>query len=428
MQKFLPKLQLLTSLLVVTYHPGWAQSPWVPVAGAPNYFNGLPAGSFHISAPAPNVLWGSFQSATVQGYNFQDTFRTLDNGQSWEQSGSGIELSALDAQTAFLIDAAGLKRTITGPRGFVSVAGALPANTQLIHFFTLAIGVAATADSYGIPGPIYRTINGGSTWTWAAAAPATPAGAYNVYFRKCGIGSSLWLSTSGGDVLHTTDAGLTWTATGGVGQVAFEDEQHGLAYKQYPQALARTVDGGQTWIPVPFSGQPLFNSITAVPGLAHTYISVGYTSGFTDVGVSAISRDNGTSWQLLATDNFAFNEVIATSPTQIWASTVFNYRSNAPSNMLLRYNGMALAKKKQEGTTVAVAAYPNPSTGQTQLIGPLQGSEELRLFDGLGHLCQIMTVSDSHRTVDLSKQPTGLYYLTLTAANGTVRRLRINRE
>ena len=432
MKNILPNLLFITVLALLGSQSALAQSPWVPVQGAPNYFNGLPAGSFHIYAPQPNVLWGSFQSATVRGYSFQDTFRTLDNGQTWEQAGSGVELSAIDAQTAFMIDS-GLKRTITGPKGFVTVAGILPASTRLIHFFNLSIGIAATMDSYGTPGPLYRTTDGGATWVWAAAAPPTPAGAYNAYSHKPAIGNSLWLSTTGGDVLHTTDAGLTWTVAVGIGQVAFEDELHGLAYKRdvaasQIQSLLRTVNGGQTWTPVVFSGQPLFNSITAVPGLPHTYISVGYTSGFYDVGVSAISRDSGTSWQVLATDNVAFNEVVATSPTQIWVATNFNYRSSAPSNMLLRYSGTALAAKKQAGPEARIVGYPNPTIGVIQITGPLQGDEEMRLYDGVGRLCQVAKVSDTRRIVDLSNQTTGLYHLTLTAANGTVRSLRVSRE
>ena len=366
-------------------------------------------------------------------------FRTLDNGQTWETGPGGTGLSVLNAQTAWLIDydAANkpfLKRTDSGPNGFVSVAGSLPAGISTVHFFTSATGVAVTNVSspgtYAAAGPLYRTVDGGSTWTLVATAPPTPAGVFNPFASEHALGNSLWLSTSNGQVMQTADAGLTWTTTAGLGKVVFEDALHGLAYGQNAsgQQLFRTADGGVSWAPVAFTGQPLFGAITAVPGRPGFYISGGYVSGFYDAGVSAISRDQGTSWQTIATDNVSISQLVATSATQIWAATDFNYRSSAPSNMLLRYAGTALPTKNSANPAQLVAAYPNPTGGTVQLAGPLQGEEELRVYNAAGQLCQLGKVSDAQRTVDLSAQGAGLYQLVLTSPSGAVRSQRVSKN
>jgi len=440
MNKKLLSLLLAQALSSLALLPAFGQSPWVAVPNVPNYLMGFPYGDVtYITAPQPNVLWGVFNGYQIRGVSFLSVFRTIDNGLTWESTPSGVDLSVQDAQAAWLLDydaanAPYLRHTVSGPSGFVNVVSTLPAGISKIHFFTASIGIAATESFVPgvsrVIGPLYRTTDAGATWTLASPAPPTLAGTFNPFTAKYAVGNSLWLSTYNGDILRTADAGLTWTTTPALGKVAFEDALHGLAYNQNAsgQQLFRTADGGISWAPVAYTGQPLFKAITAVPGSPGTYISAGYVSGFYDAGVSSISRDRGTTWQIISTDNLALSKLVAVSATEIWAATDTNQRSLNPSNLLWRYAGTALPTKNPTDPSQLVAAYPNPTSGTVQLTGPLQGEEELRVYNAAGQLCQRGKVSESRRTVDLSAQGAGLYQLVLTSSNGTVRSQRVSKN
>ncbi|MFD2717659.1 T9SS type A sorting domain-containing protein [Hymenobacter monticola] len=342
-------------------------------------------------------------------------------------------MSAVDAQTAWVMKydltspANSLLRTTTGPAGFAPIATAIPRFTA-IHFFsaTVGVGVAASASGAGT-WPIYRTTDGGMTWSPVATAPATSGGAIELVTSKQGVGNSLWLRTEAGTLLRTPDAGLSWTATASPGKVAFENALTGLSYKQSTTGpeLYRTSNGGSTWTPVVFSGQPLFSTMTAIPGAPGTYLSAGYvTAGPTFAGVSAITRDGGASWQVLSSDNTPFSMIAAGSNGEVWAGVEKVYPS-APSP-LLRLNLTVLAAKNARGAS-PVAAYPNPTSGLLHVEGVVNGTETVRVYDVHGRLCQTGAVTERARAVDLSAQAAGMYQLQLSAADGTVRNLRVSK-
>jgi len=101
---------------------------------------------------------------------------------------------------------------------------------------------------------IYRTIDGGSSWTFLAAVPGS-----GVLFVTI-IDPRHWIATDGAVVEHTTDGGSSWSH--GVSQPTYGGQQTGLQGVQFidldrgwaqwtdPQGnshLIATIDGGSTW-------------------------------------------------------------------------------------------------------------------------------------------------------------------------------------
>jgi hypothetical protein len=452
---------LAPALLAVALQPVFAQSPWAAPAGSggPAFYSYISSNRMpYLSIPQPGALWGLYYSQGTAGPALQnvvnEAYRTLDGGQTWNQqevarglmSGTfqfpttgqdASDMSAVDAQTAWVMKydiaspANSLMRTTTGPAGFVQITTAIPRFTT-IHFFSATVGIGVTASAAGAgTWPIYRTTDGGVTWSPVATAPATAGGASESVSSKQSIGNCLWLRTGAGTLLRTPDTGLSWTASTCPGNVAFENTLTGLAYKQTTAAgleLYRTSNGGITWTPVAFSGQPKFTTMTAIPGAPGTYLSAGYAGnaslGTVTSGVSAISRDGGASWQVLSSDNTPFSQLVAGSNGEVWVTVARTYPF--PPSPLLRLNTAVLAAKNARGAS-PLAAYPNPTTGLLHVEGVVSGPETVRVYDVQGRLCQTALVSERVRAIDLARQAAGVYQLQLTAADGSVRNLRVSK-
>ncbi|MGI4967407.1 MAG: T9SS type A sorting domain-containing protein [Janthinobacterium lividum] len=441
-------------MLTLAMMPAFGQIPWSYVTSSKEaYYNYMQ----YLSAPQPNVLWGMSTSYQMMQTSSSTVFRTIDNGQTWEQApvtgysrpqgpmGPAVgtqaeDLAVLGDQQAWLLRYTILNiqtgnpelcYTSTGPMGFATRGSVLPAAFRKIHFFTSTTGVAvANPEAGATTWLLYRTTDGGLTWALIATSPALQVGTSERVTGKNSIGNSLWLSTAAGTLLYTADAGLTWATASALDKVVFEDAQHGLAYyagdatSGKDPALLRTTDGGHTWAKVAYTGQPELQSITAVPGQPGTYISVGgvRVPNFIDSnGITAISNDYGTSWNTIQTAHIRLELVTAASATQVWGS-----HTGTPGPQLLHYEGTALPTQAAS-VALQVSAYPNPTTGMLYLAGSLPTQAKASLYDATGRLCQTTPLADLKRTVDLSAQAPGIYQLVITAADGIMSSLRVHK-
>jgi len=393
-------------------------------------------------AARPDELWGIVTVAYGISGSANYVFNTIDNGQNWSQAqvaagratgaargGTGLlDLDVLDSQTAWALaddyntNATKLLRTTSGPTGFSVLVSALPAPFYCLHFFSASTGVALARAAPGATQyPLYRTTDGGLSWNLVANAPQLTTGLNtNPFHTKDYQGNSLWISTSYNAVLHTADAGLNWSNQDFQDYNAFEDELRGLAFSRVGsgQQLFQTADGGASWMPITSSGQPLLSAIAAVPGRPGTYI------GAYSAGGSVITRDRGLSWQNLSTDTFQFLQVVATSPTQLWAAMNFDYGgpTGPPANQtLLRlYAGTALPSRSSAAGAGPAFVYPNPTSGVVSVAA--SGSSQVCVYDGLGRLC---VGPSPGGTLDLSAQPAGIYLLRVQGADNVISTHRV---
>ena len=465
MKKNLLSLLLVQAALTPGLSPVFGQSVWheVPALSLSTPTN-TPYGAISsLTSPQANMGWGTYLMYTVN--NFARNPYVFFTANDWATVSTGgpqfiysptnnfsnnsfSDLAALDGQTAWLcgtsVIVAGrgpvptLSKTNSGVQGFAVLSTALPAAFKKIHFFTATTGVAiCDAPAGATAWQIYRTTDAGLTWTALAATPAVAASAGVSLHDRISVPatpSNLWVKTDAG-MLHTTDAGLTWAAVPNLKWVAFSDAVSGLAVQGTgnSQQLLSTADGGTTWATMVATGLPVINTLTAVPGQSGMYISGGYTlpanpSTTPVVSQTAITRDQGATWQVISTDNILFKEIVAYSPTQIWAQAATTGQPlSGPQRSLLRLGATVLGTRQPLDPALRAEVYPNPTTGVLQLKGPLRGEEELRVYDAAGRLCQVANVSETRRTIDLSTQRSGLYQLVLTSAKGSVRSLKVSK-
>jgi photosystem II stability/assembly factor-like uncharacterized protein len=466
MKKKLLPLLLVQAALAFGLSPAFGQSVWddVPALSVSTPADAPYGYISSIASPQADMGWVTYGRYTVNNVARDPSiFFTADNWQTASIGGpqfvtslsnrmddnSFSDLSALNGQTAWVVGTSVIVaggapvptmwKTTTGVQGFTTLSTALPAQFKRIHFFTATTGVALCNAATGTTAwQIYRTTDAGLTWVPLTTTPTLLSGAGGGLGEKSTVPAapnSLWVATFEG-MLHTTDAGLTWSALPNLKGVAFKDAANGLAYQGNSgssQQLLLTTDGGTTWTTVAMNTLPTMNTLAAVPGTSGTYISGGYiratTNGLLNVtSQTAITRDNGATWQMISAGHIVFNKIIANSPTQIWAAA--GYSGNPldyPQRLFQRFSSTVLGTRQPQDPALQAAAYPNPTSGLLHLTGPMQGQETVRVYDAAGRQCYSSQVSETQRMVDLSAQPAGLYQVLLTSASGSVRSLKVSK-
>lgn len=154
---------------------------------------------------------------------------------------------------------------------------------------------------------IYRTTNGGATWTHLGATALLGQKIVAVWPR----GATILAASRNGGLWRSTDTGATWTLasgtgglpTGGIGDLAVHRDQPLRIYisvLRSPRQVLRSDDGGATWTDIS-AGIPALTAATggnvrlAVgPGPAGA-VFVAVVNGGTIAGV-ARSTNQGASW------------------------------------------------------------------------------------------------------------------------------------
>ena len=155
-----------------------------------------------------------------------------------------------------------------------------------------AASVMATADSLigHAPGPADQT---STDWTLVLNRPAS--GKYeDLAFPDAKNG---WLVSAGGQILHTADAGTTWTqqatGLGGLRSIDFLDDSRGFA-GTLTGKLYGTIDGGVTWKDIT---NTLPKTARGFCGMAHVGEHVHIVGRYIYASDYFFSPDGGQTWR-----------------------------------------------------------------------------------------------------------------------------------
>ncbi len=298
------------------YHSGNAGATWALAARSP----GPRPSAFSEIRPA----FADAQTGYV-GYGAGYVLKTTDGGATWTQvsSGSGASLHGVarlgnGALVAVGDDGSVLTRGADGRWTLRPALGATPfgaAGLQAVQATGGAAAVTVASDAR-----VYRTADGGATWTAAPGAPSDLS-ARDLSFTTALDG---WLVGAGFDasaLYHTTDGGATWAAgpSDYRGQwVAVDARGDRVRALRYDGFLARTDDGGATWTAALLPGA---SSATGVADLAFFDDAVGYAVGAN--GYTARTSDGGATWTRLPAPNAAptFTSLTLVGPGELWATT-----------------------------------------------------------------------------------------------------------
>jgi hypothetical protein len=288
----------------------------------------------HLSVVDTNVVWGTdgnlynMFTRTTDGANYHAGKFNPDTN-TFNVAG----ISAVDANTAWIASFAKaggqgqVIKTTNGGSTWTSVitagmySGSL-AFPDWIHFWDANNGIVF-GDPNGCVGgvknttnmfEIYRTHNGGTTWTRVdsthMALPLSGDAGFTSSYAA--YKHFLWAGTYNGLVYASADSGKTWTypsATsigldGGVNGIAFRDSIHGLAWGPATaggaNATIGTSDGGVTWHPVHMGTMVGVNAISYIPK-TKGFMSVGADSTLAANYATSVTYNDGATWTVLET-------------------------------------------------------------------------------------------------------------------------------
>jgi hypothetical protein len=176
--------------------------------GSPNY-NSKPYNKFTRTINGSTFTFGSFADSTFKASNISAIndstayiacySTTGQNGQILKTNNGGITWTNIASNTMF-----------TGATNFPDV----------VHFYDAmngwALGDPNNTNGWGNEFEIWRTSDGGITWTRVPAAniPNPLSGEYGLTNAYTTVGTNhIWFSTSKGRVYYSADRGNTWNVT-----------------------------------------------------------------------------------------------------------------------------------------------------------------------------------------------------------------------
>ena len=377
----------------------------------------------------------------------QDFARTI-NGTTWTTGTipnatayAFSNLSAVDANNAWVAmynDASGsggrIYKTADGGVTWTQQGSTLFANANsflnIVHMFDLNNGWAQ-GDPINGEFEMYTTTNGGTTWTAVPGAniPNPVSGEFGTVDVYTTVGNNIiYFGTNKGRVFKSTDAGVTWTVTGNttltqVEDLAFSSPTNGIIIQG--DDLMKTTDGGTTWTAVAYTGKIYGNDLKFVPGTGNTYVSTGAGDVALGLSGSSYSKDGGLTW--VDYDNgFQRTALDFFSPTVGYAGGF----SSATTGMF-KFTGTVVSGINNSEFSKAVSVFPNPSKGVFSIEMPstLEKAASINVTDALGRVVYSKNEKLNgayNGQIDLSNLGKGVYMLNIkTGENISMRKLVI---
>ena len=255
---------------------------------------------------------------------------------------------------------------------------------------------------------IYRTIDGGDTWTAATTLPTrtlenlTYADAKTLY--GVGNASSVFRSTDGGNnwSLMTQTPGETYNLN-----INFRDANTGI-YAGEEGDLYTTTDAGQTWTQKLYTGWHFFYGLL--------YKGNQILAAGTDEDVY-LSNDNGTTW------NVVFN---ADGDSALYDIELFANNSGlicGSQGKILKFENVVLQAndiaRKQD-----IIFYPNPVNDILNLSSE-KNISSVSIYSTDGKIMFDGVYKDNAIKLDLSKLKAGVYMVKANLNDGSQKNLKV---
>ena len=414
------------------------QAQWVEQATG---FVAADRGANTITIVDTNTVWVTAIDGSSSTNYITEFSKTINGGASWSAGtintgviGAGIaNISAIDGTTAWACIfhplqtfAGGIWKTTDGGASWNKQTGAAYTASSFPNFVYFWDGnngiTVGDADSTSFE--VYTTTDGGSTWVRTPNTgnqlSTNSSSEYGLTNSFSVIGGTLWFSTTKGRVFKTTDKGLTFTvSTVGNGLTAahslsFVNADTGYAFMNTPDLkswrIAKTVDGGSTWLPVQNNTNEnvttiLGADITAVPG-TNSLISVG--SDNNAIG-SSISDDGGVTWYLLEDTSLAPPRISVRflNSTTGWAGT---FNQDQLTSGIHKFSGAVGIHDKTSGELMITIA-PNPASDFIRIVNAKTESATYTLFNLTGEVIGGGQINGNY--IDVSALPAGIYFIEI---------------
>ena len=397
-----------------------------------------------------NTGWAVGNAGTI--------LKTTNGGTTWSQQLATVTrdllfaVSFVDAYNGWVCgtnkDNAGVLRTTNGGASWTAMP-AISTNPSLNSMDFIDVNTGWTV---GWPGLIYKTINGGQSWTSQTSGTNSVLRGVNFVdantgwavgnvgaIMKTSNGGSTWVNQGGGSayywcvfalnsssawvggdnfsILKTTNGGTNWTTSYSIAgsadlvrAIAFYDANTGWGVGDGGR-IVKTTNGGSTWT-IQTSG-----TTSGLYAVAFTSASTGWAAG--QSGMLLKTNDGGATWnrQILPTYQDLFGMAFI-SPNTGWIV-------GGNGTILSTTIGNLTAIEKRDGFVPATFAleqnYPNPFNPSTTIryTLPQNSSVKIAVFNTLGQrIADIVDANQSagsYSVVWNASVSSGIYFYRLEA-------------
>ncbi|MCW3072907.1 MAG: hypothetical protein JWO44_2797 [Bacteroidetes bacterium] len=378
----------------------------------------------------PDLGWAVNYSNGNDGY----VIRTTNGGASWQKqvdsSGAKFrDISFLDSLTGFIGtlqtgynpgDTIIMYKTTDGGTTWSGVPGLPgPRPGGICGMFAVNDTTLYACGRYYGPAGFYKTTDKGTTWSYKSFS-GLAGGIVDLHFfnKDTGIavgGTSASYLTGKGRILGTTDGGLTWNIVHTSAhtkelcwKISFPSRNIGyISMESFrgsgPQYFLKTTDGGLTWTDMPF-----------IPGGTYDAEGIGFMNDSTGwIGGDPFNyktTDGGLTWSL---DNFGtlINRFRFFGDTLGYAAGKVIYKYQA---------GAALNISEPSAGSKNPLIYPNPSSGTLtiQKNWDFRLHSTLLIFDSFGREVYSKELNSLEKETLQPGLSEGIYFYQVRLSDG----------
>ncbi len=427
---------------------------------------GASRGIQQISYADANNIWANLYDGTVTTNVIREFTKSTDGGNTWTAgvinvgglNGIGT-IEAISGTTAFVCttpvagNLGGVYKTVDSGANWVKQPSATftgaDAFPDILTFWDANEGIVIGDPNPNGSGPyeIYKTLNGGTTWTVVPSANIPPAvgpeAAYTRVFERAG--NAIFFGTSTGRIYRSINKGVNWTVNqspltdfSGIdgGKFSFKDANNGIliptTFDVDPliPRLYTTSDGGVTWVPQTPIGPIRRGTNSYVVGTPNTYISSGSDAitSTAATGGSSYSVDGGLNWidinplgDIKNVNNSSWIEFF--DATHGCAS---GFATSTTVGGIFKYVG-AFLPTKQFSNDKLFTVSPNPTNGLLKLTG--ENINQVQVSDLLGKVIFNNNYSSiSNVDINLDSANSGVYMLKLTNNEGNTSTVKVVKQ
>ena len=298
-------------------------------------FPNTSTGVRNISIVDENVVWASGYDGSGSGANYQVYSRTSNGGSSWSSGNINLGdtnlgiamISAISSTTAWVVgyptaagQTGGIWKTTNGgsswTRQNTASYNSSGSFTNVVYFWDENYGFAQ-GDPIGGEYELYVTSDGGNNWEAVPGEniPNPGGGEYGYVGQIEVVGDNVWYTTNSTTLYHSTDRGNTWQAyqcpvndfSGDA--ISFSDANNGIIVSG--TNVYRTYDSGENWTQIDPNGP--------VNSIGVSYVEGTDTIFSTSTSGSSQSFDGGITWNPI--DNETFLGVEFLNSTTGWAGS-----------------------------------------------------------------------------------------------------------
>lgn len=429
------KKNLLTLLSLtiasIAFGQNWTiQNVKVPVSGA---------GLSRISIKDSNTAWTSYYNGTpgASTQYLKYVGVTTNGGNTWSSNLVNLpnnalisDIQAIDSQKAFIVTAPysgsgtanGLWKTVNGGTSWDKVVGVFGNSSfgNIIHFFDANNGLVI-GDPVGGKYEMYKTTDGGNTWTILSTAPSQINEDYGYVGGKVTFGENIWLVSNTDRILHSKDRGATWNSYSAPiddfgsaamsGTMSFSSDTYGLIVDS-DSFLWYTEDGGQNW-EIKSSNNYFDGDIKYIPSSSNTFISTGINPDSKQGIGSSYSNDGGENWTTIDT-GYQVGTIGAFDCKTVWAGQFTTDAAGTGGILKLdsQLPNCTLGTTEQSVSKVELKAVVNAGT-----LNVVSNKEIKSVL--VGDLTGRKLTEVNSKNVNISALKSGVYYARVAYADGS---------